>query len=423
MDDEVASTTNVSVSSSSSKATGKSKQLLSRASLYSPLSAFHPVNPFDATTAKSIPKSIHETSLVSFLATISKDYHQNTIDTTGTGTKSTKNEARNSGARPLSAKEMDDKIRQRALTLAGPRSDGTRSKTRKRSVTTDTDTGHRILLSSMLAEESLTTTLVRRRQKERRREKKRKRKKQNLERKSEMEDEKKCGNRIVDACFQIQINFLIKLNTAWNEYIWNLLGKVSERQLQNIEKENTTKQAEEACQFVTRRIQQLLVPSSSSGKAGGESDNSDGNCIIEWVGAKARIDECRQHPSWVGRVGIVVQDLANIWRLVFVGEAMKQQQQQQPGDEPEEEKDNNGTGSLTTATSPFTKIMMASKKRDTNFLVPKRGSSLTILLPVHHRIRPDVDPLSNNVRGQLYGSSMAADRPRHNICIVLSGDQ
>lgn len=89
----------------------ESAKTLSRNALYTPLRAYDQsqVSPTSyMSTLKNLPVSLKDSSLSSFMHYVSEDYHRNRI--TGTDPK-------NNGSRPLTASDMDDRLRQRAVTL------------------------------------------------------------------------------------------------------------------------------------------------------------------------------------------------------------------------------------------------------------------------------------------------------------------
>ena len=110
---------------------------LSRNALYTPLRAYEQTevdpNTF-MSTLKNLPASLKESSLFSFMQRIGEDYHRN---------RATGPDPKNNGSRPLTVSDMDDRLRQRAVTLVGggvnsamstsnPKSSDTRTRKRPR---------------------------------------------------------------------------------------------------------------------------------------------------------------------------------------------------------------------------------------------------------------------------------------------------
>jgi hypothetical protein len=86
---------------------------LSKNALYAPLIAYDQSNIEPANylaTKSSIPKSLQENYLIQFWRTASVDYHRQS---------SSAKDAKNGGSRPLFIPEIDDRVRQRAVTLLG----------------------------------------------------------------------------------------------------------------------------------------------------------------------------------------------------------------------------------------------------------------------------------------------------------------
>ena len=86
---------------------------LSKNALYAPLIAYDQSNVEPANylaTKSSIPKSLQENSLIQLWRTASVDYHRQS---------SSAKDAKNGGSRPLFIPEIDDRVRQRAVTLLG----------------------------------------------------------------------------------------------------------------------------------------------------------------------------------------------------------------------------------------------------------------------------------------------------------------
>jgi len=86
---------------------------LSRNALYTPLRAYEQdqIDPNTYMgTLKSIPISLKESSLSSFMHRVSEDYHRN---------RAKGPDPKNNGSRPISVSDMEDRLRQRAVTLVG----------------------------------------------------------------------------------------------------------------------------------------------------------------------------------------------------------------------------------------------------------------------------------------------------------------
>ena len=91
----------------------KRRKTLSRNEIYSPLEAYEqtqvPPSSYIASLS-SLPKSLHESSLVSFLQNSSFEYHRK---------QAKAEDPKNNGSRPTSIADVEEKIRQRAVTVIG----------------------------------------------------------------------------------------------------------------------------------------------------------------------------------------------------------------------------------------------------------------------------------------------------------------
>jgi RNase P/RNase MRP subunit p29 len=140
------------------------------------------------------------------------------------------------------------------------------------------------------------------------------------------------------------IPFLRQLNASWNEYIAKLLQV----------NENTDEASSIKSRVVTKRER------------------------LELVGAHARVATCCQKKSFIGTSGILLGETKNTWHIARIRQpVIKRDKQQVEGaskDVSEEAADDIGSG----------------QKRDTETItVPKRGSSLVLMIPVVSSIEED----------------------------------
>jgi len=119
-----------------------------------------------------------------------------------------------------------------------------------------------------------------------------------------------------------QESFLKELNALWNEYARNLLGM----------NETTT---------LDDSLRSKILAASSS---------------MEWVGSFVQIESSKRHPAWTGRHGFLVEVTSNTWRVI----------------EYDMEHDAATKGKDDDA---------SSKQSMKVLVVPKHGSSLSVLLP------------------------------------------
>lgn len=193
----------------------------------------------------SVPKSLHESSLASFLQSVSHDYHRH---------QATPRDAKNNASRPLTIKDVDNRIKQRAVTLIGG--------------------GINASLPITTSQHKRTKNKKRRRQAP--------------------------WDQVQEQCQQWSTRnertlgdgeILREMNSAWNKYIWNLMDIASNDDGSNAFNDDS---------MAIKRVQQLL-------------STNDGN--IELVGAHVKIVSCESHRAWAGRRGVLVGESANTYRI------------------------------------------------------------------------------------------------------------
>lgn len=237
--------------SDNAAATAKhSSSTLSRNALYTPLVAYEQTNVVDPstymTTRKNVPSSLRESSLVDFIQSVSS---QNT-------------------EKPLSTQHVEERIRQRALTLVGG---GINS--------------------------SMSTAGKRKRRQQRRHEElsNRQRKriqakaKQPLSSKTKHDDEK-------------VFNLFLEVHQKWKTYVRKLA---------------------EVDDLLTSTESIVLTESS-------QKTISSRLAQAELVGAYIRITECRAHQAWIGKEGLIVGTTTNTWRVAIMNISPENKQKQRP---------------------------------------------------------------------------------------------
>ena len=146
-------------------------------------------HPADYMKQKSVvPISVNEPSFVSFTNFISQDYHRNRV---------TSHQPKNNGSRPLSLQDMEERIRQRAVTIfPNPNSSIPISSTNT------LKKQYEILKSKKRRQrswEKVKSILI------------------TTKSSCDEEEQKQPTN-------SIDVDFLKKLNSTWNQYIWKLLN-------------------------------------------------------------------------------------------------------------------------------------------------------------------------------------------------------
>lgn len=196
---------------------------------------------------KSVPASLRESSLIDFIQTVS---------------------AEKSNDKPLSSQAIEDRIRQRALTLVGGGINSSMSTTGKQA----SNKRHR-------RHEELSNRQRKKLLKQRAQEKK-----QVLNNKEK--DEK-------------AFNTLLEVNQKWNIYVRKLAGITDMKKEEHVTDDDDS-------------LRKTLSPRLAQ---------------VELVGAFVNIVECRAHKEWVGKEGLVVATTTNTWRLAIIKLTQKQKQQ------------------------------------------------------------------------------------------------
>jgi RNase P/RNase MRP subunit p29 len=159
-------------------------KILSRNELYAPLAAYEQTHLPPSSymlNQLSIPKTLQESSLVSHLQKVSYNYHRN---------QAKASDPKNNGSRPNSIRDVDEKIKQRAVSLIGG------------GVTSSLDVDHKIA----------------------KKHRKRKRKQKTWEDVKDKLDTK--SNKVGLDLWQTlddAAHFLRSLNSSWNQYISSVL--------------------------------------------------------------------------------------------------------------------------------------------------------------------------------------------------------
>lgn len=302
---------------------------LSKNALYAPLIAYDQSNVEPANylaTKSSIPKSLQENSLIQFWRTASVDYHRQS---------SSAKDAKNGGSRPLFIPEIDDRVRQRAVTLLGG---GIQS--------------------------TVTTHPISHPERKSRKDRKRRR----------INSKSACPSKPgID--FQDDLNYLRRLNAAWNEYIMNVL------EIDSTSIDEFTTIARPAC------------------------DTSK----LELVGSHFQIVTCTQDAKLEGQLGVLLGVSKNTWKVAILPAHFARH--------PSEEKSTNnrsirskrslqGDPSIGAVLIPEIQILM----------VPKRGSSLMLMIPAENS-------RSRNSNANIGLQNELIAKPQFTLCLLLeAGD-
>ncbi|CAB9496343.1 expressed unknown protein [Seminavis robusta] len=319
---------------------------LSRREIYLPMVAYDAAaqGKFDnphayMESSKKLPNSVHEKNFVEFWHRIGVEYHRH---------RARVHEPKNSGNKPLTLADMEEKIRQRALTLVGG------------GINTDwAATGSNTARgSSSKAKQTATTTILH--------PKLQKAKQQRRNR----------NRHIIQSAMHFATDdprvgrFLVQLNTMWNDYMHRLLG---------LPQKATIKELEEVVCRSNITFWSRVTSNLTKEKA-------------QFVGAKVHIKSCTQHAHWKGRIGFLVRQTTNSWQLMVPmmasdnnntkdgnGRRKKWKKNVRKEQQEGEEEACDSTKDQVTAPSNAT---TTNKDGWRTLVVPKRGSSLTLLIPI-----------------------------------------
>jgi len=350
---------------------------LSKNLLYAPLTAYHKAaaatcvddkDGIDGRLNYHKKKSFKESSLVSFLHSVSCDYHRTR--------RSTVNDAKNNGSRPLGLADIEDRIRQRAVTLIGGGINSSiipitiqrklnKKRHQKSSEEMEPILKKKKLLSSLPSSSSssssqmtgMTTTL-------------------------DGGNHGGSGNNNNDEI----IPFLQGLNIAWNAYIWKViaLNKIypSSHKKQNLLFEDNTN--DKFLQYLPslKEIEYKLIALTRINKNNNNRNSSNNNNNnnyrpLELIGSHVRIESCNSRRSWIGRFGILIGETTNTYRIAGSTTNKSRRNRKIKRDQTKEL----FTSSICASDSVKNEDE-ASMSDVEVFLLPKHGSSLVVIIPI-----------------------------------------
>ncbi len=297
---------------------------------------------------KTVPTSLRESSLSSTLHFVSCDYHRN---------RATVNDAKNNGSRPLGLSEMEDRIRQKAVTLVG---------------------------GGVNSSIPLAKTITR----------SKKRRHRSWE-EVEPRLQKSSLEAVLSGSEPDHVSFLQKLNSAWNRHAWKLLindkGKNERRRV-----------SEDDLNAIEVRLGALVSKKKRSSTGGSNSssfnraDTKDGR--IDLIGAHLKIDSCNAHTSWVGRLGVMIGETTNTYRVASYARRPKKNKSSTKGSlrqkkQQEQDLENASGFGVEKNTSDFVQATKEtelsqisgddSRNKNIDILVlPKHGTVLQLILPL-----------------------------------------
>jgi hypothetical protein len=246
---------------------------------------------------RSVSKAFTESSLVSLLHFSSCDYHRK---------RATVNDAKNNGSRPLGLSDMEDRIRQKAVTLVGggintsipiPKTK-IQSKKRRHRSWEEVEPVLKKLSSSSSSAETL---------------------------------ESESGH---------VVSFLQKLNSAWNEYASKLLLKDRAKNRNQRISDDDLKEIEVRLGALTRSgIHNTTRNRVHSGDNGRSANDFMAQDHIDFIGAHVQVKSCKAHVSWEGKFGVLIGETKNTYRIASFARRRKLKKATTKASSPEKQRE------------------------------------------------------------------------------------
>jgi hypothetical protein len=475
------STTNEATLLNSSNNNNNDINFLSKNALYTPLSAYEQTKVEPSLylgTKPSIPNSLQETSLVNFLRTVSLEYHyqpssSSVVDPLTISTTTTTNPFlppylahRNDckyvgGSQPVSLSKMEERIRQRTVTLLGGGIHVTAAQ-RKATALKLLETNYH----SRRQQNRLGGGLGRRRRQQRH---ERQRQRQLLHRQKLTSDNGNTTTTLHDLSSNDnsplgepreyspndhpsshphpthhQLDFIRDLNTAWNDYIIQALSALEGTTViaRNTKKEGNDKDNDDNSIAFWRTLAHQFFAASSS---------LSFSSSLEWVGAHVQVLTCAQRLSLVHQKGVIVGQTQNTWTIAMVVPAPTRKiPRQRPNTkktiEPKDEEsylcNTNTEGArnktimdLETYNDTRSPAILPTKQQEEeqqqqknqhtwtlqSVMIPKRGTSIGLLLRIPCTNSPNnsLDPHSTTTLMATRIPMLIPNSPSPTLCIVV----
>ena len=370
------------------------KTFLSKNELYTPMAGYDQDDVEPSVylgTKSSIPKSLQESALVQFYRNVSLDYHYQNPNIPSANSNNG-NDYKNAGAsRPIPLADVDDRIRQRTVTLLGG---GIHTVSVKSSLPSES-TSSSPQTSSLFAATNINGSGSLRNRRKRRKRPRTTGSNSNEESSSPTKRQATNGTKTkqgrkndTSQVDNIQLDFVIQLNICWNDYILRVLQLEHMKQQEDVDGQDFYSTI-----MGTRVCQKLQLLSTRH--------------ALELVGARVRILSCSQKLILVGKAGIVVGHSRNCWMVAMLQTPSKKQKGREEismtNMKPGGVDTSAGTNDIRTCNVDDSQMAGRSefppsheKHRVTNgtrksrvvdqtlqnILVPKRGSSIELLLQI-----------------------------------------
>jgi hypothetical protein len=309
----------------------------------------------------SVPKSLQEVSLVAFLHTVSCDYHRN-----GNG----RNDAKNNGSRPLGKNDIEGRIRQRAVTLIGGGINSSIIPTNKTFQERKLSSSNTNKKRRQRSWEEIEPILLK--------------KKINMNTNTKNNNSNKQSNDFNDV-----ILFLQGLNVAWNEYIWKVISNPpSSNNKKPIDKNNNDDEVLVQDLHVPplKEIEYQLIALTrrNTNRINNNINNNSSYRPLELIGSHVRIESCNSHRSWIGRFGILIGETTNTYKIAGYCSANTKKGRRKNRKKREYTKESSDviSSSITNASDVVKEDHEDNDDEVEIFLLPKRGSSMALIVPV-----------------------------------------
>lgn len=322
---------------------------LSKNLLYAPLVAYQKVATEDDESSNvqyhpsqymsnksSVPKSIQESALVSMIHSMSCDYHRNLA---GVG------DAKNNGSRPLGLSDVEEKIRQRAVTLIGGGVNTSISINRKPP-------------------------------------------KSKKRRKRSWEETKYILEKYSSSLSEPDdvISFLQALNSSWNDYIHHLLLKGEKSKGKLGTADVLVQKLENQLIALTRKgIDNQEKSVNSRVLCNTKKKENDACCPFELIGSHVQVTSCDSHPYWIGRFGVLIGETTNTYRIAGFACRKNEKRSKKTKSKVSKAKESGGVPDIGEDVVIIVNVKDSIEtERPTLevFLLPKFGSTFQLIIPL-----------------------------------------
>jgi hypothetical protein len=446
----------------------KSSTFLSKNALYTPLLAYDQTKVEPSLylgTKSSIPNSLQETSLVNFLRTVSLEYHyqpssSSVVGIAATATCSSSNpffippyiSHRNDckhvgGSQAVALSKMEERIRQRTVTLLGGGIHVTAAKLKATAL---------LKLETNQPRQQNLGGLGRRRRQERQRQRQLLYR-QNLTGKTgnttttlhnlPSDDNKSLGEPQESSSPPLnhhphqtyyQLDFVRELNMAWNDYMILAISALegttvaarNTKKVGNGNNDDDDDDDDDDYIALWKTLSHQFFAASSS------LSSSTSSASLEWVGAHVQVLACAQRLSLVHQNGVIVGQTLNTWTVAMVQPQTRPPRRSHTTNyllvTNTEDPSNETTKDMETCNDTSPPPIMPTKEEEQqqqqqnqhtwtirNVMIPKRGTSIGLLIRIPcTNSNNSVDPHSTTMMATMI-PTLTPNSPSPTLCIVV----